>query len=83
MTAGSKAEGLPTRPVSRTQRPVAARLTAMADSICDVPAAATSLSVDGAVDALGVAARVGDVGRVVVVLVDGMGWHLLPAPAHL
>ena len=56
----------------------------MAGSICDVlPAAATSLSVDGAVDAFGVAARLGDVRRVMVVLVDGMGWHLLPAPAHL
>jgi hypothetical protein len=48
-------------------------------SICDVlPAAAALLSVDGANDALGVTARVGDVRRVVVVLVDGMGWHLLP-----
>jgi hypothetical protein len=48
-------------------------------SICDVlPTAAALLSVDGAVDALGVTTRVGDVRRVVVVLVDGMGWHLLP-----
>ena len=48
-------------------------------SICDVlPTAAALLSVDGAVDALGVTARIGDVRRVVVVLVDGMGWHLLP-----
>jgi hypothetical protein len=48
-------------------------------SICDVlPAAAALLSVDGAVDVLGVTARVGEVRRVVVVLVDGMGWHLLP-----
>jgi hypothetical protein len=47
-------------------------------SICDVlPTAAALLSVDGAVDALGVTTRVGDVRRVVVVLVDGMGWHLL------
>lgn len=29
-------------------------------------------------DALGLAERVGDVRRVAVVLVDGMGWHLLP-----
>lgn len=51
----------------------------MPGSICDVlPAAAALLSVDGAHDALGVTARVGDVRRVVVVLVDGMGWHLLP-----
>jgi hypothetical protein len=48
-------------------------------SICDVlPTAAALLSVDGAVDVLGVTARVGDVRRVVVVLIDGMGWHLLP-----
>ncbi len=43
-----------------------------------LPTAAALLSVDGAVDTLGVTARVGDVRRVVVVLVDGMGWHLLP-----
>jgi hypothetical protein len=49
-------------------------------SICDVlPAAAALLSVSGAQDALGVTDWVGDVRRVVVVLVDGMGWHLLPA----
>ncbi|WP_428341585.1 alkaline phosphatase family protein [Mycobacterium sp.] len=51
----------------------------MPGSICDVlPAAAALLSVDGAVDALGVTAVLGNVRRVVVVLVDGMGWHLLP-----
>jgi Type I phosphodiesterase / nucleotide pyrophosphatase len=48
-------------------------------SICDVlPAAAALLSVSGAVDALGVTDWVGDVRRVAVVLVDGMGLHLLP-----
>jgi len=48
-------------------------------SICDVlPAAAALLSADGAVDALGVTEWASDVRRVVVVLVDGMGWHLLP-----
>jgi Type I phosphodiesterase / nucleotide pyrophosphatase len=48
-------------------------------SICDVlPAAAALLSVDGAVDALGLTERIGELRRVVVVLVDGMGWHLLP-----
>jgi hypothetical protein len=48
-------------------------------SICDVlPAAAALLSVSGAVDALGVTELVGDVRRVAVVLVDGMGRHLLP-----
>ncbi len=49
-----------------------------------LPAAAALLSVSGAVDALGVTEwvgdvrRVGGVRRVAVVLVDGMGWHLLP-----
>ena len=43
-----------------------------------LPAAAALLSVAGAVDALGVTEWVGDVRRVAVVLVDGMGWHLLP-----
>ncbi|OBK31896.1 nucleotide pyrophosphatase [Mycobacterium sp. 1245111.1] len=48
-------------------------------SICDVlPAAAALLSVPRAVDALTVTEWVGEVRRVVVVLVDGMGWHLLP-----
>ena len=51
----------------------------MPGSICDVlPSAAALLSVSGAVDALGVTEWVGDVRRVAVVLVDGMGWHLLP-----
>ena len=55
------------------------RLDVVPGSICDVlPAAAALLSVDGAHDALGVTAQVGSVRRVVVVLVDGMGWHLLP-----
>ena len=48
-------------------------------SICDVlPAAAALLGAPGAVDSLGLAESVGDVDRVAVVLVDGMGWHLLP-----
>jgi Type I phosphodiesterase / nucleotide pyrophosphatase len=51
-------------------------------SICDVlPAAAALLSVPGAVDALGLSEWVSDVDRVAVVLVDGMGWHLLPTLA--
>jgi hypothetical protein len=51
----------------------------MAGSICDVlPAAAALLGAPGAVDRLGLAERIGDVRRVAVVLVDGMGWHLLP-----
>jgi hypothetical protein len=48
-------------------------------SICDVlPAAAALLRVPGAVDRLALAESVGQVDRVAVVLVDGMGWHLLP-----
>jgi hypothetical protein len=48
-------------------------------SICDVlPSAAALLSVSDAVDALGITEWIGDVRRVVVVLVDGMGLHLLP-----
>ncbi len=51
-------------------------------SICDVlPAAAALLAVASATDALGVTEWVGDVRRVGVVLIDGMGWHLLPAVA--
>ncbi|HWF69537.1 MAG TPA: alkaline phosphatase family protein, partial [Mycobacterium sp.] len=54
----------------------------MPQSICDVlPAAAALLSVSGAPDTLGLTDWVGDVRRVAVVLVDGMGWHLLPALA--
>lgn len=48
-------------------------------SICDVlPAAATLLGVPQATDALGLADNVGEVRRIVVVLIDGMGLHLLP-----
>lgn len=51
----------------------------MAGSICDVlPAAAALLGLESAVDALALTEWVGDVRRVAVVLVDGMGWHLLP-----
>jgi Type I phosphodiesterase / nucleotide pyrophosphatase len=46
-----------------------------------LPTAAALLSVSGAVDALGVTRWVGDVRRVAVVLVDGMGRHLLPGLA--
>jgi hypothetical protein len=63
-------------------RPASPRLRSPRGSICDVmPAAAALLSVPGATDTLGVTEGVGDVRRVVVVLVDGMGWHLLPALA--
>jgi len=48
-------------------------------SICDVlPAVAALLGAAGGVDKLGLAESVGEVDRVVVVLVDGLGWHLLP-----
>lgn len=49
-------------------------------SICDVlPAAAALLGSPGAVDQLALTDWAGDrVDRVVVVLVDGMGWRLLP-----
>lgn len=53
----------------------------MIGSLCDVlPAAAALLGVPGATDTLALAEAVGAdrVERVLVVLVDGMGWHLLP-----
>ncbi|MDT5116132.1 MAG: hypothetical protein QOE30_1871 [Mycobacterium sp.] len=52
----------------------------MPGSICDVlPAAAALLGVPGAVDRLAVTESVAEqVDRVAVVLVDGLGWHLLP-----
>jgi Type I phosphodiesterase / nucleotide pyrophosphatase len=51
----------------------------MPGSICDVlPTAAALLSVSEAQDALGVTEWVGYRRRVGVVLVDCMGWHLLP-----
>jgi hypothetical protein len=60
-------------------RPASPRVRSPRGSICDVlPSAAALLSVSGAVDMLGVTEWVGDVRRVAVVLVDGMGRHLLP-----
>jgi len=53
----------------------------MTGSICDVlPAAAALLGVPGGTDTLALAEAVGAdrAERVLVVLVDGMGWHLLP-----
>jgi hypothetical protein len=58
-----------------------ARLTVVPGSICDVlPAAAALLGAPDAVDKLGLADLIGGdrVDRVAVVLVDGMGLHLLP-----
>jgi Type I phosphodiesterase / nucleotide pyrophosphatase len=60
-------------------RPASPRLRSPRGSICDVlPTAAALLSVSGADDALGVTDWAGNARRVVMVLVDGMGWHLLP-----
>jgi hypothetical protein len=62
-------------------RVVRARLTLVPGSICDVlPAAAALLGAPGAVDKLALADWIGSdrIDRVAVVLVDGMGWHLLP-----
>lgn len=51
----------------------------MPGSIRDVlPAAAALLGAPDGADRLGLAESVGAVDRVAVVLVDGMGWHLLP-----
>lgn len=55
----------------------------MPGSICDIlPSAAALLGVPGATDTLGLRERVGDVRQVVVVLVDGLGYHLLPQLAR-
>jgi hypothetical protein len=60
-------------------RPAPPRLRSPLGSICDVlPAAAALLGAGGAADALGLIDRAGAVHRVAVILVDGMGWHLLP-----
>lgn len=51
----------------------------MAGSICDVlPAAAALLGAPGAADRPGLLESVGAKDRVAVVLVDGLGWQLLP-----
>jgi hypothetical protein len=51
----------------------------MPGSICDVlPATAALLGVPDAVDRLGLEDQAGQVDRVAVMLVDGLGWHLLP-----
>jgi hypothetical protein len=60
-------------------RPASPRLRSPLPSICDVlPAAAALLGVGDAADRLGLTERLGDVRRVAVVLVDGMGAQLLP-----
>lgn len=51
----------------------------MPATICDIlPSACALLGVPDAADGLGLADRFGDVRRVAVVLIDGMGLHLLP-----
>lgn len=53
-------------------------MTGVTRSICDIlPSSAALLGVPGADDSLGLGASFGGVDRVVVVLVDGMGYHLL------
>lgn len=52
----------------------------MVGTICDImPSAAALLGVPGADDTLNLRERLGASRSVLVVLVDGMGWHLLPA----
>jgi hypothetical protein len=51
------------------------QLTDVLSSACGV------LGVPGTADRLDLAGRVGDVDRIVVLLVDGLGYHLLPAAA--
>lgn len=66
----------------RIGRGPAARLAIVPGSLCDVlPAAAALLGVSDAVDALGLTRWVGEVRRVLLVLVDGMGRQLLPEMA--
>ena len=51
----------------------------MPGSICDIlPSVAAVLGVPGATDELGLIECIGDARRVAVVLVDGLGYHLLP-----
>ncbi|MGV0624408.1 alkaline phosphatase family protein [Mycolicibacter minnesotensis] len=51
----------------------------MTGSICDIlPSTAAVLGAPGAPDVLGLCERLGQRRRVVVVLVDGLGYHLLP-----
>jgi hypothetical protein len=51
--------------------------------LCDVlPSTLAALDVPGERDRLDLAARVGDVNRIAILLVDGLGYHLLPAAAR-
>jgi hypothetical protein len=54
-------------------------VTGAPGSICDIlPSSAALLGVPNTADVLGLRPAFGDVERVIVVLVDGMGYHLLP-----
>lgn len=54
----------------------------MTGGLADVlPSALSLLDVPGTTDLLGLRARLGDVRRIAVLLVDGLGYHLLPAAA--
>jgi hypothetical protein len=54
----------------------------MPGTICDIlPAACALLGVPGTEDRLDLATKVGDVRRIAVLLVDGLGYHLLPTMA--
>lgn len=55
----------------------------MPGSICDIlPSVAAALGAPGATDLLGLRERIGEVRRVAVVLVDGLGYQLLPQLAQ-
>ncbi|MGB3285475.1 alkaline phosphatase family protein [Mycolicibacter algericus] len=55
----------------------------MPGSICDIlPSVAAALGAPGATDQLGLREQIGEVRRVAVVLVDGLGYHLLPQLAQ-
>src|SRR5262249_52970673 len=70
--------------VTRRARVVSARVNAVPGSLCDVlPSVASVLNVAEAEDRLALRAAVGDIDRALVVLVDGMGYHLLPALASV
>lgn len=57
-------------------------MTPFGSAITDIlPAAAAMVGVPGATDRLGLTQRLGEVDRVGIVLVDGMGFHLLPVLA--
>ncbi len=76
--AGARLAVVPRLSRADPLRPAPPGLRSPLGSICDVlPAAAALLKVAGAIDALGLTNWAGDVRRVVVLLVDGLGWHLL------